>query len=306
MSKPRKKIAILDVDRNTLPKETLATQTKADLEKAMWEILQNKIHGMSFSPYLENQSPSLRSQIIDVQIAERLEIIRPYTDWIRTFSCSCGNEVVPRIAHEKSLKTIVGAWIGDNLESNELEIANAIDIAKAGYADILAIGNEVLLRKDLEVELLLEYLMRVKAAVPNVLVGYVDAYYTFENYPELVEACDVILANCYPFWERCSLDISISYMKEMYKFVTKIAKGKKIIISETGWPTKGDRYGQALPSYENAMRYFIQTQTWAKAEQIDVMYFSSFDEDWKMSHEGEYGAYWGLWDKHGKYKFKKQ
>jgi glucan 1,3-beta-glucosidase len=304
MSKPRKKIRYLDVKKEDIKKSELKEKDISVLEKTMFNILNDKIHGISFSPYLEGQNPGDLSQISDVQIADRLEIIRPYTKWIRTFSCSNGNEVIPRIAHEKSLKTMVGAWIGDDLASNELEIDNAIKIARAGHADLLAIGNEVLLREDLEIEVLIEYIRRVKEAVPNVLVGYVDAYYTFENFPEIVDVCDVILVNCYPFWEHTSLDTALNYMKEMYQFAIKAANGKKVIISETGWPTKGEPYGEAIPSYENALNYFIQTQTWVKNEQIDLIYFSSFDEIWKMNHEGEYGAFWGIWDKDGNYKFK--
>ena len=279
--KPRKKIKYLNVDKKDIGKHVIEENNLTILEKRMWNILQDKIHGISFSAYLEGQNPGDLSQISDVQIADRLEVIRPYTKWIRTFSCTNGNEVIPRIAHEKSLKTMVGAWIGDDLESNEKEINNAIAIAKAGHADILAIGNEVLLREDLEIEVLIDYINRVKEAVPNVQVGYVDAYYTFENYPEIVDVCDVILVNCYPFWEHCSLETSLNYMKEMYKFAIKAANGKKVIISETGWPTKGEPYGEAIPSYENALNYFIQTQTWVKNEQIDLIYFSSFDEIWK-------------------------
>jgi len=136
-------------------------------------------------------------------------------------------------------------------------------------------------------------------------VGYVDAYYMFVNYPEIVDECDVLLANCYPFWEHCSLDIAVEYMKKMYNLVKQNAKGKEIMISETGWPSAGSQYGGAVPSYTNAMSYFIQTQKWALTEQIPVFYFSSFDEVWKINHEGEYGAFWGLWDKEGTYKFKK-
>jgi exo-beta-1,3-glucanase (GH17 family) len=80
----------------------------------------------------------------------------------------------------------------------------------------------------------------VKEAVPGILVGYVDAYYTFVNYPELIEACDVILANCYPFWEHCKIDYALEYMKKMVDFLRPVSKGKPIIVSETGWPTKGD------------------------------------------------------------------
>ena len=305
MSKPREEIAYLNVDRNKLEKLSLNNLSTKELELRMERILNNKIHGLSFSPYLEGQNPDDKSIISEEQIAKRLEVIRPYTNWVRTFSCSNGNEEVPRIAHEKSLKTLVGIWISEDEEENEKEISNAIRIAKEGHVDLLAIGNEVLLRKDLEIEKLIEYIKRIKSEVPNTKVSYVDAYYMYVNYPEIVDLVDVLLVNCYPFWEHCSLDISVNYMKEMYKLAKSVSNGKKVIISETGWPTKGEQYGDAMPSYENAMKYFILTHEWALEEGIETFYFSSFDEVWKMNHEGEYGAYWGIWDKDGKYKFKK-
>jgi len=66
---------------------------------------------------------------------------------------------------------------------------------------------------------------------------------------------------------------------------------------------KGGNYEGAFSSKENAMRYFINTQYWASKENIEVFYFSSFDESWKTGDEGDVGAYWGLWDKHEKLKF---
>ncbi|XFA98750.1 glycosyl hydrolase family 17 protein [Candidatus Izemoplasma sp. B36] len=305
MSKPEKEIAYLNVDRNSLEKITLDDNTEKELEIKMENILKNKIHGISFSPYLEGQNPDEKAIISQQQIADRLEVIRPYTKWVRTFSCSNGNEEVPRIAHEKSLKTLVGVWISEDKEENEIEIQNAIRIARQGYVDLLAIGNEVLLRKEVDVDELIGYIRRVKSEVPNIQIGYVDAYYMYINYPEIVDEVDVLFVNCYPFWEHCDIDISINYMKEMYKLAKSASKSKKVIITETGWPTKGEQYGGAKPGYINAMKYFILTHMWAQNEGIETFYFSSFDEVWKMNHEGEYGAYWGIWDKDGKYKFKK-
>ena len=40
---------------------------------------------------------------------------------------------------------MVGAWLGDDLEMNEAEIAGLIALAKEGCVDIAAVGNEVLL-----------------------------------------------------------------------------------------------------------------------------------------------------------------
>jgi len=306
MSKPRNEMKYLNVNRYLLNKQTDLSFDSKELQTMMKDILNNTIHGIGFSPYLEGQDPSVKSQISEQQIADRLEIIRPYTKWVRTFSCSCGNEQVPRIAHEKGLKTMVGIWLDGDEENNELELSNAIRIAQEGHVDLLAVGNEVLLRKDLTIEQLISYIRRVKQAVPHVEVGYVDAYYMYVNYPELVHEVDVLFANLYPFWEHCALEISVEYMKKMYDLVQENGKGKKIIVSETGWPTKGEQYGGAIPSYQNAMRYFINAQKWALQENIDMFYFSSFDEVWKINHEGEYGAYWGLWNKDGKYKFNEE
>lgn len=306
MSKPKKEqMRYLNVNRYLLNKQSVITEDVSLLEQKVKKLLEEKISGLSFSPYLEGQDPGEKSFITEKQIAERLEVIRPYTHWVRTFSTTNGNDQIPRIAHEKGLKTFVGAWLDSDLENNEKEIENIIRLGQAGHADLIAIGNEVLLRDDLEVEQLIEYIRRVKKAVPNVQVGYVDAYYMYVNFPEIVDEVDVLFANCYPFWEYCTLEISVEYMKKMYDLVKQAAKGKPVVISETGWPTKGTTYGAAVPSYENAMRYFIHTFEWANKENIHLFYFSSFDEAWKISHEGEYGAYWGLWDKDGKFKFGK-
>jgi exo-beta-1,3-glucanase (GH17 family) len=305
MSKPKDNITMLMVNRYLLKRRSMLSDNTAELETLMASILKNKIHGLSFSPYLEGQDPNDEVELTPDQIAMRLEIIRPYTDWVRVFSSTHGNEMIPAIAKQQGFKTMVGAWLNEDKEANETELKNAIYLAETGKVDLLAVGNEVMLREDMEVEELIEYIRRVKAAVPGIPVGYVDAYYTFVNYPELVDEVDVIFANCYPFWEYCALEISVDYMAKMYDFVKANANGKPVIISETGWPTKGEQYGGALPSYDNAMRYFIQTQTWAQENNIPLFYFSSFDEIWKMNHEGEYGAYWGLWDKDGIYKFKK-
>ena len=259
------------------------------------------MHGFCFSPYLEGQSPG--SHVSETQIRARLEIIRPYTSWVRTFSCTDGHEATPRIAHEVGLKTMVGAWLGADREINEREIAGAIAVARSGHADILAIGNEVLLREDLTEDELLDYLRRVKDAVPGVPVGYVDAYYLFEKHPRITAACDIVMANCYPFWEGCPRHEAIAYMQDMYRRTQAAAGGKRVIISETGWPHRGSAFHGAVPSAENAQRYFTDTCAWGARDGIEIFYFSAFDEAWKVGAEGDVGAFWGLWDKDGQLKY---
>jgi exo-beta-1,3-glucanase (GH17 family) len=256
---------------------------------------------MCFSPYLEGQAPG--SQVSEEQIRARLRVIQPYTRWIRTFSCTDGHEHTPRIAHEMGIKTLVGAWLGTDADINAREIAGVIEVARAGHADLVAVGNEVLLREDMSEDTLIDYINQVKSALPGVAVGYVDAYYLFELHPKVTAACDVVMTNCYPFWEGCPREQAIAYMQSMYRRTQAVAQGKRVIISETGWPHTGTPFHGSVPSVQGAMRYFIDTMEWSEAEQIDIFYFAAFDEAWKVSAEGDVGAYWGLWDKEGAPKF---
>ncbi|MCL6266306.1 glycosyl hydrolase family 17 protein [Flagellimonas myxillae] len=272
-----------------------------ELKKLGRQALEDGMHGICFSPYVEGQNPG--DQLTEEQIRERMEIIKPYTKWVRSFSCTDGNEIIPKIAKEYGIQTLVGAWLGDNPEINEREIAGLIELANEGYVDIAAVGNEVMYRGDLTEDELLDFIHLVKDAIPNTTVGYVDAYYEFSERPRITEACDVILANCYPFWEGCDLDYSLLYMKDMYQRALRAGNGKKVIISETGWPSQGTNLEGAFPSLENALKYFMNTQKWSQEDDIEIFYFSSFDESWKVGAEGDVGAYWGLWDKDGNLKF---
>ncbi len=281
------------VDFESYSIEELKKLWRATLEKGM--------HGLCFSMYEDGQKPG--DIITEAQVERRIKIIEPYTQWVRSFSCIEGNEFVPRVAHKYGLKTMVGAWLGFDLNKNEDEIEALIALAKEGCVDIAVVGNEVMYRNDLTEEQLLDYIEVVKDALPDIPVGYVDAYYEFSHRPRITDACDIILANCYPYWEGCDIDNSLNHMQQMFGQAMQAGKGKRVIITETGWPSQGTNLKGAFPSEVNAMKYFINAMQWATRDNVDMFYFSSFDEAWKVGPEGDVGAYWGLWDKHERLKF---
>jgi exo-beta-1,3-glucanase (GH17 family) len=272
-----------------------------DVRNLFLEVLYSGVHGFCFSLYEEGQKPG--DIISEEQIRRRMNILKRYTTWVRSFSCTEGNELIPKIAKELGLKTLVGAWLGKEEDKNQKEIENLIQLAKEGYVDVAAVGNEVLYRKDLTESELISYIEMVKKELPDVPVGYVDAYYEFVKRPDITEACDVILCNCYPYWEGTEINDSFQHMLQMFQKAQGAGNGKRVIITETGWPSKGESLGNAAPSHLNAMKYFINTQLWAIDNNMEVFYFSSFDESWKVGAEGEVGAYWGIWDNSGKLKF---
>jgi exo-beta-1,3-glucanase (GH17 family) len=280
----------------------LKEYTPEELHDVFKTIMSQGFHGMCFSMYEDGQEPG--HHITEEQVLRRMKILKPHVKWVRSFSCIEGNEFVPKVAKQLGIKTLVGAWLSDNKEKNREELDGLIKMANEGLVDIAAVGNEVLYRNDLSIEELLQHLDEVRAAIPShIPVGYVDAYYEFTVHPELTAKCDVILANCYPFWESCHYDYSLTHMQHMYGQALNAAKGKKVIITETGWPSKGESLGDAHPSEMNALKYFINTQLWSKKAGIEAFYFSSFDESWKVGDEGDVGAYWGIWDKKEQLKY---
>ena len=281
----------------------LAKYSLEELKNLWRKNLNEGLHGICFSMYEDGQRPG--DDISIDQVERRVKILKPYVGAIRSISCVEGNEFVPMMAKRHGLNTLVGAWLGDDKEDNEKEIEGLIKLAKEGFVDVAAVGNEVLYRNDLSLEELVQYISRVKEALSgmDIPVGYVDAYYEFSRHPILVEITDVVLANLYPYWEGCPIEYALGHMQAMYGQVVDAAQGKPIIITETGWPSQGGGLRGAIAGEEAAMKYFIDTMRWTKENDIPIFYFSSFDESWKVGPEGEVGAYWGLWDKYENLKY---
>ena len=124
-----------------------ALKENQELKRHFAKLWKEGIHGLCFSPYEEGQSPG--DLISEEQIRRRMALIAPHTKWIRSFSCTEGNENIARIAREFGLKTLVGAWLGTDAEINRKEVDGLVTLCKEGVVDIAAVGNEVLYRGDL-------------------------------------------------------------------------------------------------------------------------------------------------------------
>ena len=275
------------------------------LDERLQALFAEKMHGISFSAYGQGQKPG--DDLSREQIERRMVVLARRFNWIRSFSTAQGNDLIPVVAKEQGLNTLVGAWLGKDEDKNRLEIDNLIALAHQGHVDVAAVGNEVLYRNDLTELQLLDFMSEVRERLPSdIPMGYVDAYYEFEDRPKVTQACDVLLTNCYPFWEGCAHPYAILYMQDMFRRVQRVAEGKRVIISETGWPSAGGSFHGAESSPQGAYLYFLRAMEWAASEGIEMFYFSSFDEAWKVAGEGgegDVGAHWGLWDKDEQFKY---
>jgi uncharacterized protein (TIGR03437 family) len=256
-----------------------------------------KTYGIGFSPYINGQDPNLGVQITATQIRSRLQVVAPYTTWIRTFGSSHGLEATPAIAREFSLRVAATAWIGRDANANSIEIANLIAAVNAGYVDVALVGSESVLRNDVTVAQLIIYMNQVRAAIPaNVPVSTSDVWGTFITNPSLIAASDQIWANLYPYWESTEISSAVCSLQSEYAQLVAVSGAKTVVIGESGWPSAGNAHGAAIPSVANANLYAQQFLTWANASHIPNFYFEFYDENWKASYEGPQGAHFGILD----------
>jgi exo-beta-1,3-glucanase (GH17 family) len=260
------------------------------------------VFGVGFGPFVDGQDPTRGATVSETQLRERMRLIQPYTQWIRTFGSTAGLEAAGRVARELGLKVACSAWLARDAAANEREIASLIAALQRNECDLAIVGSEVLLRGDLPDTLLVQHLERVRQHAAGVPVTTADVYDRFWRHPTVVDAVDVVFANYYPFWEGLPLDQAVGYLHGLHQATVSLAGGKPVYVSETGWPSCGSPRGAAVPSPANAAHYFLNVVSWARANDVPYFYFQALDEAWKAQYEGDLGACWGLLDKDGRLK----
>ncbi len=246
-----------------------------------------------YGPFRDGQSPHTGIYPSEQQIQEDLSLVQPFVQAIRTYGTARILKEIPRIAKERGIACLAGAWISRNTADNQSEIQNLIAIAQAGQAQKIAVGNEVLLRGDLAKEELIALIQQVKQAV-SVPVSTGEIYPTWLANPDLADACDYLLVHIHPYQEGIPVEESLERVESIYRQLRAAYPNKPIVIGEVGWPSDGQTEGQAVPNPVNQRRFVRQVVEWAKANGVEVYIFELFDEKWKIADEGPVGAHWGL------------
>lgn len=213
-----------------------------------------------------------------------------------------GSTVAPLAARE-NIQVVLQAWLTADTAANDNEIAAAIDVATANRNVIgIIVGEEVISRGDLDAAALIEYLNQVRAAVPSrVAVGYADQLTSWLQHPELAEAVDWVgldslgFASCQPVEEAARFTVN----QWAILIGTPAYADKHIVITETGWPTEGERTDcttQVSGSPETQAEFILAMLENATAAHLDIFLTSFSDEPWRCATQptARYECYWGL------------
>ena len=255
------------------------------------------IQGFAFSPMRADDNPIKNILPTPQQIDQDLALLEHKTHAIRTYGVAGSLADIPELARKHNINVALGASISPDQKANAREVQSLINIADRNRQNVVRviIGNEVLLRHDLGVTQLIEYLKLARMQL-DIPVSTAEPWDIWLKHPELAANVDFIAVHMLPYWEGISLDKSVDYIVEHMDMLKRAYPNKPIVIAEVGWPSNGRTRKEAVASKANEaifLRRFIE-----RADQQHYVYYvmEAFDQLWKREDEGAVGSYWGVYD----------
>ena len=193
----------------------------------------------------------------------------------------------------KELRTLVGpvaAYVISKSKAGEIDLSDrkARDRYFGGADFEFRVENQMI------VEQMVEYIKRVKSRV-SVPVATAETYDRIRDHPELAEACDFLAIHLLPYWEGQPAEYSVTFLKECYNKLQLQFPGKRIVITEVGWPTAGAFKMASVPSKWNQELFVREFVKLAQTQKLDYYIIEAFDQNWKDG-EGNVGRFWGLFN----------
>lgn len=259
-----------------------------------------KLECVSYSPFRGEQTPHNPHLVVaPEQLAEDLAGLAKVTKCIRTYSIENGLDKVPELASRVGLKVLLGVWLGRDRAKNVTLINTTVALANDHPDSVTAVivGSEVLLRGEMTVSDLREFIRSVKPRV-HVPVTYADVWEFWMRYREVGADVDFVTVHMLPYWEDAPprAEDAAAHADSIRKQIAVAFPGKEILIGEAGWPSQGRMRDGSLASRINQARFISELLERARAENFRVNLFEAYDEPWKRKWEGTVGGNWGMFN----------
>ena len=217
---------------------------------------------------------------------------------IRLYGTDC-DQVTSVLSGTKDRGVTIFAGIF-NINQIQSESQTLIDAVKGDWSRIntVSVGNELVNTGGASVGQVTSAIRQVrsilKGAGYNGPVVTVDTMIAMKANPELCHASDYCAINCHAFFDgNTPAEKSGEFVLKWAKEVSQAAGGKTTVITETGWPSKGETNGMAVPSEENQQAAIASIK---QSFPNNAILYSSFNCMWKKNSGSTFGAeqYWGI------------
>lgn len=252
-------------------------------------------YGITYSPYNSDQSCKTSDQI-----NKDLDTLEGYGS-IRMYGTDC-DQAGPIIgaAKSKGWKVFAGLFNIKDVQSQVAQLKTAVQNNAGGdwsIIDTVSVGNEGVNNGQYSVSDVKAAVDATKAALPSEYKGSVvtvDTFTAIISNPELCSVGDYTAANCHAFFDGgVTADKSGQWVLEQSQRVSEACGGRKVVITEAGWPSSGSTNGKAVPSKENQA---AAVEDLKSAFTSNIFLFTAFNDYWKQNTAATFGVeqYWGI------------
>lgn len=265
-------------------------QAKRDV--AVETLSQSAVKGITYSPY--NADGTCKST---EQVASDLANLKDYPN-IRLYGVDCSQVENVMQAKQSNQKLFLGIYFMDQIEQGVQTIKNAVD-QYGSWDDVItvSVGNELVNGGQANPAQVGQYVATGRAALTA--AGYsgpvvsVDTFIAVINNPDLCQYSDYMAVNAHAYFDQnTAAEDSGSWLLQQIQRVWTACGGEKdVVITESGWPSKGQTYGIAVPSKENQVKAVGSITSTCGS---DTYLYNAYNDYWKADGNLGVEKYWGI------------
>lgn len=258
----------------------------------------SSLHGVTYSPYKGGGGCKSASEV-----AADFALFAKDFGIIRLYGVDCDQVAAAYAAAKKyGNKLFLGIY-----DINA--VPQAVSTMAAGVnndwsiVDTVSVGNELVNNGGASVNQVLGALGQARSALRA--AGYtgpvvtVDTFVAAGDNPVLCDQSDYCAVNVHPFFDPNTGS------DQAGKFVTSTIAtlrsklsdpGKRIVVTETGWPWKGDANGAAIPGLDHQTAAITSIKGAFSSNPADCILFTAFNDMWKQAAPSTFYAeqFWGM------------
>ncbi|OAA81918.1 Glycoside hydrolase, superfamily [Akanthomyces lecanii RCEF 1005] len=256
-----------------------------------------ELFGVSYAPYRADHGCKTQEDVNDdvEQMAGKYSVIRVYgTDCDQV-------PMMYKAAKKTGMKLFLGIWEPSAVQDE----ANKIIAGVNGDWDMVhtvSVGNELVNSGQASPRDIVAAVQSARSILRA--AGYqgpvvtVDTFMAVQAHPELCDASDYCAMNAHPFFDSTTTASHAGrwLINTIARVKTALSNSKRIVITETGWPTEGLANGLAVPGLANQKMALDSIQKAFTTTPGDIILFSAFNDLWKVKAASTFNAdqFWGI------------
>lgn len=258
----------------------------------------SQLHGVTYSPY-KGAGGCKTPEQVDADFA----LFAKDHGVVRLYGVDC-DQVANAYAAAKKYgnKLFLGIY---DIGSVSQAVSTIAEGVKNDWAivDTVSVGNELVNSGAASVPQVLAAVGQARSALRA--AGYqgpvvtVDTFVAATSNPDLCNQSDYCAVNVHPFFD------ANTGAPQAGKFVTdavarlraKLAdSGKRIVVTETGWPWQGNANGAAVPGKDTQTAALSSIKSSFSSNPADCILFTAFNDMWKKPAIATFNAeqFWGM------------